>query len=126
MANPELEPQILTSNLGLLLVTTWLLSEEIPLRKRWDIEKIYHISYTHLFDYHLKLNKQWFKKVEFVSLGNKKFRCSSSAAQNSRQGTRLLLFFRSAIFTMELPLSASWLQKDYFTFWPVSISQSGR
>ena len=58
MANPELEPQILTSNLGLLLVTTWLLSQEIPLRERWDIEKIYHISCTHVFDYHLKLNKQ--------------------------------------------------------------------
>ena len=46
MANPALEPQILTAHRGLFLVATWFLNQEFPLRERWDVEKIFHRSGT--------------------------------------------------------------------------------
>ena len=46
MANPALEPQILTAHRGLFLVATWFLSQEFPLRERWGVGKIFHRSGT--------------------------------------------------------------------------------
>ena len=46
MANPALEPQILTAHRGLFFVATWFLSQEFPLRERWGVGKIFHRSGT--------------------------------------------------------------------------------
>lgn len=52
IAFPGLEPKILTSNLGLVLVTTWLLSQEILLWEKRGVAKlpIYPSSLRDAFD----------------------------------------------------------------------------
>lgn len=85
IAFPGLEPKILASNLGFVLVTTWLLSQEILLWEKRVLQNFPYILHhlgLHLIEGHLKSHKQWFTKVEieFVSLDNKTFRGGSPGA----------------------------------------------